>query len=273
MSFAPMLRSERAQRLDLERDPALRIRRIVTADAAAALREGWRDFLAKPSHNLFLALIYPAAGAGLVWLASGGAALVLLWPLVSGFALIGPVAAIGLFELSRRRERGEPARWTDVAAPFRRPSRGATIRISLTLFALFLLWLLAAREIAGATIGDAPADLSTLVAQAFGTATGRGLLILGNAAGFVFACLALAIGAFSLPLAIDGERSARRAMSASALAVVANYRVMALWGAIVGLGLLAGTLLGLVGLAVALPVFAHATWRLYRRAFEPPEGR
>lgn len=102
MSTAARLRSGRAPALDLGRDPALRIRRIEAADVAAALGKGWRDFLAKPSHNLFLALIYPAAGAALVWLASGGAALVLVWPLVSGFALIGPVAAIGLFDLSRR---------------------------------------------------------------------------------------------------------------------------------------------------------------------------
>ena len=252
----------------LAADAARATRPLAPADARAALAEGWRDFLAKPSHNMFLALIYPLAGLVLIRAASGGAALPLVWPLISGFALVGPVAAIGLIEFSRRRDLGETPRWEHALAPFGRPGGGAALRIALVLFALFVLWLAAARGVHAVTLGPSGSgSLAAFAGRLVGTAEGWTLILLGNALGFLFAVAVLLIGAFSLPLALDGERSARRAMALSARMVAANPRAMALWGGVIGAGLAASITLGLVSLAVAPPIFAHATWRFSRAAF------
>ncbi|MFO7856919.1 MAG: DUF2189 domain-containing protein [Paracoccaceae bacterium] len=245
-------------------------RRLTFADLRESLAEGWSDFLAKPSHNFLLGLIYPLVGFLLIRATSGGPTLPLIWPLISGFALVGPVATIGLMELSRRRELGETPGWRDALAPFGRPGGGAALRISLALFALLAAWLATAQALSALILGDAeaatPAAFAGLV---FGSAEGWLLILLGNAVGALFAAAVLLIGAFSLPLALDGERSARRAMAGSVRAGVGNLRVMAVWGALVGSVLVASIALGLVGLAVTLPVLAHANWRLHRRAFGP----
>lgn len=241
--------------------------RLRPADIPAACLAGWRDFLAKPSHNILLALIYPIAGIAIIWTVSG-AAPQLLWPLVSGFVLLGPVASIGLLEISRRRECGEQPQWRHVATVFSGPANGAALRIAITLIAIFGGWIASAQVIHRFTLGSAgPGEAGVLVERLFGTAQGWALLVVGNGMGFVFAVTVLAIGTFSIPLVLEGERSARRAMARSARVVIDNPYPMALFGAVVGSGLLAGAALLLVGLAVALPVFAHATWHLYRRAF------
>src|SRR5690606_18551037 len=81
------------------------IRRIGLTDIRDALMRGFDDFRAKPSHYVFLSLIYPICGVVLVTWSSGANMLPLIFPLVAGFALLGPFFAIGLYEISRRRER------------------------------------------------------------------------------------------------------------------------------------------------------------------------
>jgi len=83
------------------------IRKIDLSDLQQALRLGWEDFKAVPSHAIILCLIYPVLGLVLARTVSGYAVLPLLFPLAAGFALLGPFAALGLYELSRRRERGD----------------------------------------------------------------------------------------------------------------------------------------------------------------------
>jgi uncharacterized membrane protein len=258
----------RADALAADRPAALGLNRIRSADVLRALRTGHDDFLARPSHNALLGLLYPAAGMIMVWMVSGSNVIELLFPLLSGFALVGPIACLGLLEISRRRAAGEPARWSDALSVARHPSFGAMLRVGLVLFALFVGWLATAAALYDATVGaGAPRDLIGFAAMVATTPQGHAMALYGNLAGFGFALAAMAIGTFSLPLLLDGVTSARRAMAASAAAVAANPAPMALWGLLVGGATLGATVFGLVGLSVVLPVAAHATWALYAIVF------
>ncbi|TIR78285.1 MAG: DUF2189 domain-containing protein, partial [Mesorhizobium sp.] len=123
------------------------VRHITTSDLWDALRLGAEDFWAKPSHYVFLCLIYPVVGLILTRWTSGSSAIQLVYPLMSGFALIGPFAAIGLYEISRRRELGMSSRWHDALDVRRSPALPSIAAIGVLLFALFLLWLFTAQSI------------------------------------------------------------------------------------------------------------------------------
>lgn len=237
-------------------------------DLKAALRAGVADMKASRSDVLFLMLIYPLAGFAVVGLAAGGA-VELVFPLVAGFALIGPLTAIGLYELSRRLERGEAV---GLARAYRDALGRAGPRLAIiaaALLAIFAAWLLAAEALWLALFGaEPPEDFGALVSAALTTPQGWALIALGHLVGAPFAALAMALSVFSLPMLIDGERSVTRAMAASISICLANPRTMLVWGLIVGASLAIASAPALVGLVIALPLFGHATWRLYRRATE-----
>lgn len=257
-----------AGRTAADRQDALRPNRITSQDVLGALRAGLDDFLARPSHNALLGLLYPLAGMIMVWMVSSAEVVELVFPLMSGFALVGPIACLGLLEISRRRAEGEPARWADALSVMRHPSFGAMLRVGLVLFALFVAWMAAAAALHDAIIpAGAPRDLIGFATLIVSTPEGWALAALGNLAGLGFAVVAMLVGAFSLPLLLDGATSARRAMAASAGAAAASPGAMALWGLLVGGATVGATVFGLVGLSVVLPVAAHATWRLYAAAF------
>lgn len=243
---------------------AVEIRRIGLADLSDVLRRGWQDFLAAPTQLLFLGVLYPAIGLIAAAVAAGRDAMHLLYPMATGFALVGPLAALGLYQISRRREQGFPARWLDAAAALRSPAIGAILRLGLLLVAMFVAWLWTADAIHAATLGRLPPDTAFWPAL-LGTAEGRRLMLLGNAAGFVFAAGVLVLTAFSFPFLLDRGGSAWRAVAVSLRAFAVNPLPMMGWGAIVAALLILGSLPIFVGLAVVLPVLGHATWHLYRR--------
>ena len=243
---------------------ALDIHRIGLAELRGALHQGWQDFLAAPTQLLFLGVLYPAVGLIAAAIAAQRDAMHLLYPMAAGFALIGPVAALGLYEISRRREQGLPVRWLDAASVLRSPAIGAILALGLLLVAIFVAWLWTADAIHAATLGRLPPDTDLLQALT-GTAEGRRLILFGNAAGFVFAVLVLVLTAFSFPFLLDRGGSALRAVAVSVRAFAVNPLPMTAWGVIVAALLILGSLPIFVGLAVVLPVLGHATWHLYRR--------
>jgi uncharacterized membrane protein len=244
-----------------------RLRRLTMADIAAALRAGRADFLETPTQLLFLCVIYPALGFLLARAAAGGALLPLVWPLISGFALVGPVAALGLYEISRRRQAGLPTSWLDCFRVLQSPALPAILGMGVLLAAIFALWLLTARGIFLLTLGDVThAGPGALLNEVFGTRGGWALLLLGNAAGLGFAVLVLAISTFSFPMLLDRQVTLGTAIATSWQAFQDNRRVMLAWGLVVALGLAVGMATLFVGLALSLPILGHATWHLYRRA-------
>jgi uncharacterized membrane protein len=244
----------------------IEIRSIDTADIGAILAEGYADFKKMPSHFMFLSVMYPIIGLLLARLAVGYEILPLLFPLAAGFALIGPLAAIGLIELSRRREQGhDPFVWHALGAYEARSVRPIVI-VGVVLAAIFVVWLATADAIYGLTLGRAvPDSLGDFVGQVLTTPGGWALIILGNGFGMLFAILALAVGVISIPLLLDREVGALSAMEASVMAIVANPRPMAFWGLVVALGLVIGSLPCFLGLVVVMPILGHSSWHLYRK--------
>ena len=212
------------------------VRRIGTTDLKAALAKGYDDFTATPTQLVFLGIIYPLIGIVAGTAASGGELLPLLYPLVAGLSLMGPVAAVGIYELSRRREQGLEVSWLNAFDVLRSPSIGS---------------------------------IAALARRVLTTGAGWDLILLGNAVGLLFAVLVLTLTVVSFPLLLDRNVGVRVAVRTSFRAVLLNPVTMALWGLIVAVALLIGCLPLFVGLAVVMPLLGHSTWHLYRRVVEP----
>jgi uncharacterized membrane protein len=242
------------------------VRRIALADLRDALARGLGDLGAYRSDVIFLCIIYPLAGLVLAWLAFGYEMLPLVFPLASGFALIGPVAAVGLYEISRRREQGDDITWADAFGVVRAPAFGAIVVLGLVLLAIFLLWLGAAQVIYLMTLGpEPPASVGAFVRDVFTTSAGWAMIVAGVGVGFLFAVLVLTISVVSFPLLLDRDVGLYRAVATSVRAVARNPGPMAVWGLIVAGGLMIGSIPLLLGLIIVMPVLGHATWHLYRK--------
>jgi uncharacterized membrane protein len=246
------------------------IRTIRLSDLGDALRLGWEDFKAVPSHAIILCVIYPVLGLVLARLALGYSVLPLLFPLAAGFALLGPFAALGLYELSYRRERGEEASAWHATEVLRSPSFGAMLGLGTLLLALFVIWVATAQAIYVATFGyEAAAGIPDFARRVLTTRQGWWLIVVGCGVGFLFAVVALCISVVSFPLMLDRHASAADAMVTSLRAVARNPVPMAAWGLIVAVLLVAGSLPFFLGLAIVIPLLGHATWHLYRKVIEP----
>ena len=245
--------------------PAPRVRKITAADIGAALLKGYDDFAAYRSDVLFLCVVYAVAGLVLARVALRMNLLPMLFPLAAGFALIGPFAAVGLYEMSRRREQGAQVTWANAFDVLREPAIGAIAVLGLLLIALFGAWLGAAWLIYRGTLGPAaPTSLMSFLHDTFTTHGGWLMILYGTGTGFLFAVLALALSIVSFPLLLDRDVGLDTAIAASFRAVKMNPLPMALWGLTVTAGLVIGTIPAFIGLIVVLPVLGHATWHLYR---------
>ena len=251
---------------DDARSPPPAIRRIGAADVGDALARGVADFAAYRTDVIFLCVIYPVIGLVLARFASGYGLLPMLFPLASGFALVGPFAAVGLYEMSRRREQGVEVAWKDAFGVARSHSFGAILALGLLLVAIFLIWLAFAWAIYALTLGpEPPASITSFLHDVLMTGAGWVLIVVGVGVGFLFALLVLAIGTVSFPLLLDRDVAPGTAVRTSVRAMITNPGPMAAWGLIVAGGLVIGSIPLLLGLVIVLPVLGHATWHLYRK--------
>ena len=249
--------------------PAPVTRRLGPADCFAALEEGFDDFLAMPTYPVFVGLFYGVAGIAVAAFSSLSDAVHLIFPLAAGFAIIGPFVAIGLYEMSRRRERGLTVRWRDAFAVLGSPASPSILAFGLLLFAIFAAWIVAAQLLYVWLYGpDPPAALIPFIQDVLTTGRGWMLIVVGGIVGFCFAALALCLSVVSIPLMLDRDIGLVPAIDASLRLTRANPLAIALWGLIVAAALVLGSLPLFLGLAVVMPVLGHATWRFYRRAIE-----
>lgn len=248
----------------------IELRTLTTGDLRDALKKGAKDFAAARADVMFLVLMYPVIGLVLAGIGFNLNLLPLLFPLAAGFALLGPLAAVGLYEISRRRENGEPANWGAALGVIGSPNFGAIVVLGLYLVAIFVFWMIAADWVYIWTLGpEPPASAKDFVTDVFTTTAGWAMIVLGMLVGFVFALAVLAISVVSFPLLLDRHVGVPTAIVTSYRVTRKNPRIIATWGLIVAAGLLIGSIPAFIGLIVVMPILGHATWHLYRRAIEP----
>jgi uncharacterized membrane protein len=248
------------------------VRSIGVADLRDAIRKGFQDFNEVPTHVAILGIIYAVLGLILFRLAFGYDVLHLVYPMLIGFALLGPFAAIIFYQLSRRREQGLDVSVAHLLEVFRSPSIGAIFRLGLVLMLICLAWMAVAHlmyvQIMG---GKVPASFTAFLNEVLTTPAGHQLILVGNVVGLVFALAALVISVVSFPMLVDRDIGAATAARTSVRAVIASPSAMAVWGLIVLAALILGALPLFLGLAVVIPVLGHATWHLYRKTVSRDE--
>lgn len=246
---------------------ALEVRQLSVDDLRMALRKGAADMTEFRSDALFACLLYPVIGAVLAAVALTGNMEHLLFPVLSGFALVGPLASVGLYEMSRRRELGEPVSWWVLGDVFRSPRFASILVLGMLLLGSFAAWLLAANVIYALTLGpDAPSSTMAFLHEAVSEPAGWAMIFVGMGVGFVFAAMVLAISVVSFPLLLDRDVGLVIAVVTSINVARRNPRTIAIWGLIVAVSLAVGSLPLLLGLLLVMPILGHATWHLYRAA-------
>jgi uncharacterized membrane protein len=253
------------------RQPLPLVRRIEAADIKDVLSQGTRDFGENRTDVVFLCVFYPVFGLLMVGLAAEHKMLPLLFPLASGFALLGPFAGVGLNEMSRRRELGTSTGWADAFGILRSPSLGAILLLGLALTVTFVFWQFIAYAIYEFTLGpQLPVSIGSFIHDVFVTPAGWAMIVLGVGIGFVFAVVVLLISSVAFPLLLERDVGVEIAVKTSVRAALANPVPMALWGMIIVAGLVIGSIPLFVGLVIVLPVLGHSTWHLYRKMVVPP---
>jgi uncharacterized membrane protein len=254
--------------------PRPAVRKISTLEVLDALRLGWIDFREKPSHYVFLCLLYPVAGVVLMVWSAGANMLPVMFPLASGFALLGPIAALGMYEISRKRELGLDPSWREALEVRKSPALFSIVAAASMLFVLFIAWLNIAQAIYEWHFGaEVPASLSEFMSNVLTTSAGWSMMFWGDLVGLIFAIVALAISVVTFPLLLERDVGAAAAIATSVRATIANPIPVLLWGFIVAALLVLGSIPIFAGLAVILPVLGHSTWHLYRKLVEPPALR
>ncbi|MAC60028.1 MAG: hypothetical protein CMH85_17525 [Novosphingobium sp.] len=235
-------------------------------DLRAALAAGWRDFTACPVYGLFFGAIYVVAGLFLYYALFNWGAVVWLIPAAAGFPLLAPFVAVGLYEVSGRRELGLPMSWSVVLGALRGRGDEQILSMGVIVFVAFGFWLMIAHGIFAVFMAESGIGSESLAL--FTTTAGIMMLAVGTIVGAIMALAFFAITVMSLPMLVDREADFLTAIIVSLGTVRSNRFVMVTWAVWIAIGLFIAMLPLFLGLLVALPVFGHATWHLYRRAVQ-----
>ncbi|MCC5963987.1 MAG: DUF2189 domain-containing protein [Rhodobacteraceae bacterium] len=244
--------------------PAASPRTLSEADLRAALHQGWDDFRAAPAFGLFFALVYVLGGLGL-WFGLGAAGQpVWFIPIAAGFPLFAPFAAVGLYEVSRRREAGEPLDWPPVLSALKGRGDGQLALIAVMVLIVFGFWIILARGIFAIFMARTGIGFETM--GMLWSAGGVSMLLVGSIVGALVALFLFSVTVISLPMLLEREVDFVTAMITSVETVRLNLKVMLTWAGVIAGLLFVSMIPAFLGLFVVLPVLGHATWHLYRRA-------
>jgi len=245
------------------------VRTISDDDLRWSLRQGWEDFGELRGDLVFAGLIYTLLGLAAVVMTTSRPLMPYFFPVVAGVALMGPIAAVGFYELARRRESGREVHWWNFLDVRKRPSRDDMGIVAGLLLLIFFGWLIAAGLLYGLLFGWAtPTSIGGFLTMVLTTPKGWALILSGAVVGAILGWLVLALSVASLPMLVDCDVSASDAVSASWRAAHVNKGEMIRWGIVVGALLVLGSIPLFVGLAFVLPWLGYSTWHLYTRLID-----
>ncbi|PSL21250.1 DUF2189 domain-containing protein [Shimia abyssi] len=244
-----------------------RVHSLNMSDIGEALRLGLADMGRSRSDVLVLVMVYPLIGLALTLIAFDSAMIPLVFPMAAGFALLGPLAAVGLYEMSRQHEDGNEVSWAVALLSLKSRVFGPIMVLGLYLMGLYVVWMVVALEIYGATMGpELPKTMVGLMSNVLSTPAGWALIWIGCGVGFIFAAVVLVTSMMSFPMLVDKPVGLPVAVATSMRVAMKNPAVVAVWGAIVAGLLVLGSVPFFIGLVLVLPILGHATWHLYRKA-------
>ncbi len=248
------------------------VRPIRAADIAEALGQGLRDFQAMPLIGLGFGALYAAGGIVIVLSLTAFGMVYLAYPVAAGFALIGPFVAIGLYEVSRRREAGQRATISDIWSTIR--SRGELGWMAFVTLFVFVIWMYQVRLLIALLLGlnASFGSLHEFITAVLTTSEGLLFLAIGNAVGAALSLILFSLTVVSFPLLLDRDVDFVTAMITSVRAVVTSPLPMIGWAALIVVVLAVSAMPYFLGLVVTLPVLGHTTWHLYRRIIAPVTG-
>lgn len=227
------------------------------------LRAGLRDFARAPLYGILFSAIYVLGGMVMYAIFSASAAEYWFIPVAVGFPILAPFAATGLYEVSRRLERGEPLRPGAVFGIVFAQKDRQVPSMAMFILLVFMFWVFVAHTIFALFFGLQPIAESTV--SMLLTPNGLVMLLVGSTIGGVMAAVFYALTVVSLPLILDREVDFISAMIASFGCVTSNLAPMMAWAVMIAVGLFVGMVPLFLGLFLVLPVFGHASWHLYRR--------
>lgn len=237
------------------------VRRIAQDRPLAWLKAGWRDLLANPIASLAYGLLFAMAGDFILIFAWRSPHL--FTAAISGFFLLAPLLAGGLYEISRRQAAGQPSSFVDSLAGWRRNGQSMAM-FGLLLALVGIAWERLSAVLFALLAPDLAPDLSTFVSSILGAQEYRSLTIVWFIAGGSLALFVFAISAVSVPMLIDRDTDFVTAMMTSLRAVSLNLETMVLWAGLIVVLTLLGFATLLFGLIVLIPLLGHASWHAYR---------
>ena len=254
------------------------IREIGVDDITEALRGGAEDFRAMPAFGMTIGGFFAAGGLLMLWAMrtfgenlTGIEGLAVAFPLLAGFALIGPFAAMGLYEASRRRDKGEKVGVGDIFNVRRATTTPNIMFLGFLLGFVLFVWVRIAAIIYALFFGLQGVPFDRLLTEVFTTVDGFTFLLIGNVVGAGFAFLVFSITVVSFPYMLEREADAVTAVALSVSAVAKNARPLAGWALFIAVALFVSWLPFFLGLIAVLPVLGHTTWRLYKRMIVFPD--
>ena len=249
--------------------PLPSINPITRDDIQAAFKAGLADFQRAPMYGLFFGFAFSIVGIAIAWTLFMGEAGVWIFPIAAGFPLLGPFAAVGIYEVSRRLETGEELGWAPIlSAGFRQKNSQLPLFAVFTVFS-FLVWIVLARVVFAVSFGTSAMTNVMSSFDLFFTGSGIVMLFVGTIVGAALATLLFSVSVIAVPLLLDRDIDVITAMITSFSATLENRDAMLYWGAIVAAATVVAMLPLFLGMILVFPALGHASWHVYRKVIGP----
>jgi uncharacterized membrane protein len=246
------------------------VNEIGFADLQDVLKKGLADFLAAPQFGLFFGGVFALGGIVIALSLTVWDIPWMIYPVAIGFPLVGPFVAVGLYEVSRRREAGQPLVWSEILGVIWLQRQRELAWMAFVMLFVFWVWMYQVRLLIAVILSRASfSTLERFLDVLFTTSSGWIFLTVGHIVGAVLALVMFSITVVSIPLLLDREADFVTAMITSVKTVVSSPAPMIVWGIFVTLAVIFSSVPLFLGLLVMLPILGHATWHLYRKVVAP----